>query len=165
MEISSFYTCVSTIFMIWSAVLKILSVTDGNWYLLVIFCPFTLPPLKTQKIRILKIWKKIAGDIIILHKCTENYNHMRYSSWDTEWDRKFFLSFRATFCNFNLLATGKITIKIKNEKSIWKCHNFTHIYENHNYMIYASWGMEYDRHNFCHFGPFFALLHHYWPQK
>ena len=27
--------------------------------------------------------KKIAGDIIILHMCTKNYNHMRHSSWDT----------------------------------------------------------------------------------
>ena len=31
--------------------------------------------------------KKIAGDIIILHMCTKNHNHMRYSSWDKEWDR------------------------------------------------------------------------------
>ena len=32
--------------------------------------------------------KKIAGDIITLHKYTKIYNHMRYSSWDTEWDRQ-----------------------------------------------------------------------------
>ena len=44
---------------------------------------------KTWKIRILKKWKKIAGDIIILHMCTKNHNHMRYSSWDTKWDRIF----------------------------------------------------------------------------
>ena len=27
--------------------------------------------------------KKIPGDIIILHKCTKNYDQMMYSSWDT----------------------------------------------------------------------------------
>ena len=26
-------------------------------------------------------------------------------------------------------------------------------------MVYGSWDMERDRHNFCHFGLFFALLH------
>ena len=52
---------------------------------------------KTRKIRILKKWKKIAGDIIILHMCTKNHNHMRYSSWDTEWD-KFVLSFWTILC-------------------------------------------------------------------
>ena len=29
--------------------------------------------------------KNIAGDII-LHLCTKNHNHMRYGSWDMEWD-------------------------------------------------------------------------------
>ena len=31
---------------------------------------------KTRKISILEKWKKIAGDIIILHMCTKNHNHM-----------------------------------------------------------------------------------------
>ena len=30
--------------------------------------------------------------------------------------------------------------------------------KNNNHMIYASWDMEYDRNDFCHFGQFFALL-------
>ena len=47
---------------------------------------------KTRKIRILKKWKKIAGDIIILHMCTKNQDHMSYSSWDTEWDIFFFFA-------------------------------------------------------------------------
>ena len=33
---------------------------------------------KTRKIRILKKLKIIAGDIIILHMCNKNHNHMRY---------------------------------------------------------------------------------------
>ena len=35
-------------------------------------------PLKPKKIRIKKKMKIIAGDIIILHMCTENHNHIRY---------------------------------------------------------------------------------------
>ena len=43
--------------------------------------------LKNQKNRILKKWKIITGDIIISYMCTKNHIHMRYSSWDMEWDR------------------------------------------------------------------------------
>ena len=55
-----------------------------------IFCPFT--PVTTQKI---KIWKyeKIPRDIILLHMCTINDNHMMYVSWDMELDGQNFLSF------------------------------------------------------------------------
>ena len=43
-----------------------------------LFPPFT--PLTSQKIKILKIEKKTktSGDIIILHKCTINDNHMMH---------------------------------------------------------------------------------------
>ena len=37
-------------------------------------------PQHFRKIRILQKGKKNAGDIIILHMCTKNDNHMRYSS-------------------------------------------------------------------------------------
>ena len=63
-----------------------------------IFCTFTL--LTTSKIKILKKWKKNSEDIIILHKCTINDNHMMYVSWDMERDRHNFLSFWAIFCPF-----------------------------------------------------------------
>ena len=42
-----------------------------------IFCPFT--PLTTLK---KKRKKKTPGDIIILHKCTTNHDHMMYGSWN-----------------------------------------------------------------------------------
>ena len=42
-----------------------------------IFCP--LSPLTTQKVKILKL-KKTPGDIIILHICTINDNHVMYGS-------------------------------------------------------------------------------------
>ena len=37
---------------------------------------------------------KLCG---ILHTCTKNHNHMKYSFWDKEWD-KFVLSFWTIFC-------------------------------------------------------------------
>ena len=82
---------------------------------------FSIYYWKTRKIRILKKWKKIAGDNIISHICTKNHNHMRYCSWDTEWD-KFALSFWAIFCPSPLppppiLLTQKTKIFKK-----WKSH-------------------------------------------
>ena len=42
-----------------------------------IFCPFT--PLTAQKSKLKKNEKKkTPGDIIILHKCTKNHDHMLY---------------------------------------------------------------------------------------
>ena len=34
--------------------------------------------------------KSGTGDIIILHMCTENQDHMMYASWDMESDRTFY---------------------------------------------------------------------------
>ena len=53
-----------------------------------IFCPFS--PLTTWKIKILT-FKKTPEDIIILHICTINDNHMMYGSWNMECDRQFFV--------------------------------------------------------------------------
>ena len=60
-----------------------------------LFCPFM--PLATQKIKILRKWKKKPGDIIILNMCTMNDNHMMYGSWDIEHNRPNFLLFRTFF--------------------------------------------------------------------
>ena len=67
-----------------------------------IFCPFS--PLKTWKIKILKKWKKTTRDIINLHKCTKNDNHMVYGSWDMKSDRQNYLSFGTVFCHFTPLT-------------------------------------------------------------
>ena len=74
-----------------------------------IFCPFT--PLATQKIKILKQWKKMPGNIIISHKCTINDNHMMYDSWDMKHDRQNVLSFWAILCPFTSLTDRKIKMK------------------------------------------------------
>ena len=77
------------------------------------FCPFT--PLKTQKIRILKIFKK--------NKCNKNHDHMLHCSWDTMSDRcnSYFL-FWAIFCSFTPLTTEKNQNFKKLKK---KRYNFT----------------------------------------
>ena len=48
------------------------------------------PLLKTWKIRILKKWKKLL-EISSFYMLTKNHNHMRYGSWDTEWDTEYFV--------------------------------------------------------------------------
>ena len=62
-----------------------------------ILCPFS--PLITWKIKILKL-KKTPQDIIILHICTINDNHMIYGSSGIERNRHNFLSFWTVFCPF-----------------------------------------------------------------
>ena len=35
--------------------------------------------------------KKVSGDVIILHVCTKNHDHVVYASWDMECGRHNFL--------------------------------------------------------------------------
>ena len=80
------------------------------------FLPFT--PLIIWKIKILKKWKKTLGDIIILHKCTKNHDHMLYCSWDMVCDRCNYFSFWAIFCPFIHLTARKIKIWKKWKRSL-----------------------------------------------
>ena len=75
LEISLFYTCVPKILMIWSTV-----------------------PENFEKM------KKIAGDIIILHKCTKNHDHMARDGCNC------YFSFRTIFYPFTSLTAPKIKI-------------------------------------------------------
>ena len=79
LEILSFYTCVPWMIIIWCMIPDIWSATDriflSFW---TTFCLFII--LMTQEIKILKN-KKTPGEIIILHKCIINDNHMMYGSW------------------------------------------------------------------------------------
>ena len=93
--------------------------------------------------------KKIAGDIIILHICTKNHNHMMYGSWDTDWDKQKILSFWSLFCPLTthplLLMIPKIQILKKVKKmpgDIILLYIHT-IYQHH--MIYRSWNIRCDR--------------------
>ena len=83
LEISSFYSCVPKITIIWCTVPEIRSESDriflSFW---VIFCFFFHPhPFWFQKSKFWKKEKKI-GDIIILHMCTINDNKWQsYEVW------------------------------------------------------------------------------------
>ena len=102
--------------------------------------------------------KKIAGDIILLH---------RYSYWDTEWDRYMFLITLGHFFPFyrkSKLSKNEnqnFSQKIKTWQKMTKAsaeiiilHMCT---KYHDHIMYASWDMECDRHN-CHFEPFFPFF-------
>ena len=74
-----------------------------------IFCTFI--PLTTRKIKILKKLKKPPGDIIILHKCTKNHDHMLYCSLDMARNGfNCYFSFWAIFYPFTSLTVQKIKI-------------------------------------------------------
>ena len=86
-----------------------------NFVILDCFLPF-YPPMDPENQNFEKM-KKTPEDIIILHKCTINDNHMMYGSWDMKRDRQNFLSFWTVFCLFTPLTTQKIKILKK-----WKKH-------------------------------------------
>ena len=73
--------------------------------------------LKNPKNQNFEKMKKIAGDIIILHMCTKNHNHVRYSSWDTEWE--FFCHFGPFFA---LLTPSRLTTQKTKILKKWKKH-------------------------------------------
>ena len=108
MKILSFYTCIP----------QMMIMMCGSWdmdhdrqiflSLWTIFCPFTT--LTTQKIKILKKWKNMPVDIVILHMCIINENHMMYVSWDMKCGRYKFFSFWTIFCPFIPITTQKIKI-------------------------------------------------------
>ena len=64
--------------------------------------------------------KKMPGDIIILHTCTINENHMMYGSWDIECDIIFFVILEH-FSSFYPLTTQKIKI-LKTDRNAWRYH-------------------------------------------
>ena len=98
LEISSFYTSVPKIMIIWYTVSGIQHVTD----VIVIFHFGLLLVLLPRKMRISKKKKKkkkkTPRDTIILHKCTKNHDQKLYYSWDMahDWCNSYF-SFWAFF--------------------------------------------------------------------
>ena len=71
--------------------------------------------------------RKNPRDIIILHLCNVNENHMMYGCQYIECNRQNSLSFWTIFCPFTPLTTQKIRI-LKNEKIAWRYHHFTQVY-------------------------------------
>ena len=82
LEIGSFYMCVPKIIIRWYTLPEIWCVTD-----VVVISHFGIfLALLTPKI--LKKWKKAPGDIIILHRCTKNYDQIMYGSWHMVRDKR-----------------------------------------------------------------------------
>ena len=111
-------------------------------------------PKNTKNLNFEKM-KKRAEDIIILLMCTKNHNHMRYGSWDTEWDRQNFFFFWAIFFPFNPPQTFEKMKKASGDAIILNVCT-----KNHDHMMYISWVMEWDRHFviFDHFLPFYPTI-------
>ena len=113
--------------------------------------------LKSPKNQTFGKMKKIAGDIIILHMCTKNHNHMRYSSWYTEWHK--------TFCHFGLFFTFLTPSPPNNPEH----QNFEKMKKasgdviilnlcnkKHDHIMHAYSDMECSRHNFLSFQAIFC---------
>ena len=96
------------------------------------------------------------GDVIILHVCNENHNHMTYPSWDMERDRHTFLSFWVIFFALLTLLTWRIKI-LKNEKNAWGYYHFAREY--HKWWSYGIWFLRYGTKK----TEFFVILDYFLP--
>ena len=109
---------------------------------------------KPQKIEFRKNEKKnFAEDIITLHMCTKNHNHMRYSSWGTGWSN-LFCHFGPFFANYSPVPhpnnpENQSFEKIKKGSEDVIILNLRN--RKHDKMMYAYSDMECSRHNFLSF--------------
>ena len=116
---------------------------------------FALLPPNSPKNQNFEKLTKTPGDIIILHMCTQNYDHMMYGFFRYgAWWMSLFL-FWAIFCPFTLLTAREIKILKKMKKmppgDIIILHMCT---KNYCQMVYDFWDMVCDRCNYF----YFALL-------
>ena len=154
LEILSFYTCLPQMLIIQCLAPEISSMTEF-FVILGHFLPFD-PPNNPKNQNFEKTKK--PGDIIILHLCTANVDHMMYGSWDIKCDRQNFLSFWASFfLPFYRPNNPENQNFEKNEKRLGDVIILHMSTMNQNHMMYDSWDTARNR-NFSHFGPFFALL-------
>ena len=111
-----FYTYVPKILMIWSTVPEIWNVTNWKQQFWIIFCLFT--PLKCQKIRILKKWKKWPE--ISFYTCLLKILIIRCTVAEIRSETDRILSFWASFCPYSPppISTRKIKILKKLKKQL-----------------------------------------------
>ena len=101
-----------------------------------IFCPFTPPT--AQKIMILNKWKKMPGDIIILHKCTklwsDDVRFLRYvarrTKRRTDGPKKWHLEVGAPPKNQNLnqIAGSMNKCNVTFKLTVWVSFNVSHLF-------------------------------------
>ena len=100
----------------------------------------------------------MLGDIIILHKCTIDNNHMIHGSWDMKRDKQNFLLFWTNFFHFyppNNPKNQNFEKMKKMHRDIINLHKCT---INDNRMMYGSWDMKHDEQSFLSFRTIFCLL-------
>ena len=105
LEMSSLYTCVPKITIIWCELPEIWCITD--WIFSHFWPSFALLPLPlptSPENHNLEKTKRRSGYITILHKCIISSNDM-YGSWDMKCNRQNILSFWVIFCPFTPLTT------------------------------------------------------------
>ena len=124
-----------------------------------LFLPFY--PLTAPKIKNFKKMRKRPGDLIILHKCTKNYDYRVYCSWDNAHDRcNCYFLFWAIFLPF---YPSNLTQKWKFQKNENKYLEISSIYKNVPkimimcYTVPEIWHMT-NVIVIFHFGLFFTLL-------
>ena len=99
--------------------------------------------------------EKSARDIIVLHKCIINDNHMIYGSWDINCNRQIFFVILGHFRSFypsNSPKNDNIR-KMKTPGDIIILHEGT---KTHNHRLQCSWDMVRDGCNCCF--SFWAIL-------
>ena len=152
MKKASFYTCVPKI-MICYMLLEIWSATDT------IFCCFgSFFALLSHYIDPEKKLEKNLGDIILLHMCTINENHMMHGSWDIKAQGIEFLAIWGHFLPFDPLTTPKIKF-LKKWKTLLEISSF-YTSVHHKWQSYDVWFLKYEacRQNlsFSLFLPFYC---------
>ena len=124
---------------------------------------WTLKNLKNQNFEIIKknCWRYRHFTHVYQKPQSYEVQFLRYEV------RQNFLSFWALLSPFNSLTPSNP--EKQNFEKLKKAsgHNIIlNLYnKKHDHMIYTYSNMECNRHIFCHFRPFFAVLLHYWPQK
>ena len=106
LEISSLYASVPQMTIIWYGSLDMEHNRHNFFVILDHFLPFYHNNPKNQDFEKMK---KTPRDIIILHKCTKNHDHVLYCSWDLAHERcNCYFSLWAIFCPFTPLTAWKL---------------------------------------------------------
>ena len=126
--------------IIWCIVPEIWSLMNRIFYYFGLFFFLFTPPPNNSKNQNFEKLKKNSGDIILVHMCTINGNHMIYGSWDMKRDvQNFLLIFDCT----------PLTIQKprfwKTEKNTWRYY-FTEVYQKSGsyailFLRYGTWWM------------------------
>ena len=156
LKILSFYTCtINDSHMMYGSWHMECNGQNFLWFWTV-FCPFT--PLTTQKINIMKNWKK-----------TNTWRYYQFTHVYHKWQSydAWFLRYQAQQTDFFVILDQFFPFyppnntKNQNFEKMKKMPGDISILHtctiNDNHMMYGSWDMEHDR-IFCHIVPFFALF-------